>query len=662
MRSIIVNFVWTALNFCFFVCLLFCFAGKAQAASRIVQVESQETASGETINIQLSRASHYSHFVLHKPERIVVDIDDCVIPEVRLERQTNGALINMIRAGQNTKQKVRVVLVIKEDSNYSYSIARSGSPAFGIEIAVSGSPRTVIPENQENLSIKKLETNAPEQQVVLSQSTPPPEETPKSATVYDQSETVQVGEMLDNDLPNAEDRDSAGQDTMPQGALLDTGMPDDIFADTEPDEEPSNFSVGGKIQIRPILTIRDRDGVENRTSFRNKATVEGTYKDVILLSVRSDYIYFGQEDRTDDYDAEIYEAKWMVHGDHADLSIGKQIIRWGKTDQMSPVDTLNPEDLREFVIPDYEERKMPVWMADLTLRTDNFSVEGVFIPFFEKANMDYYKTNWSMFGHIKKEISNASVPDYLKSYFNNMAIHETQPSNEKEWGARIAATIASVDLGLTYHRTNEDLPYISSFPIKNLKLTDGFSVDSLSVALSSVSPADFTNEDIEIEYKRTNIFGFEFETTLSGLGVRGEAAWREKESFLTDSLTSKRLPSLFYIVGADYTTAGNTYLNLQFGHKHISDYNSSVLFFEQDTYSIMGKLSVDIVSDWLKACFEFTRNLNNNGAYYNPYLKYTYITNLECRVGAGFFSGDSNTWLGRFGVYDFIYLDISYRF
>ena len=32
----------------------------------------------------------------------------------------------------------------------------------------------------------------------------------------------------------------------------------------------------------------------------------------------------------------------------------------------------------------------------------------------------------------------------------------------------------------------------------------------------------FTNENIEVEYQRTDVLGMEFETTLSGLGIRDE--------------------------------------------------------------------------------------------------------------------------------------------
>ncbi|MCA1787835.1 MAG: hypothetical protein LC657_17820, partial [Desulfobacteraceae bacterium] len=81
------------------------------------------------------------------------------------------------------------------------------------------------------------------------------------------------------------------------------------------------------------------------------------------VSVLSDYLYFGDDNQTDDYDLELHEAAFLYANNRLDLSVGKQIIRWGKADQFSPVDTLNPQDFREFMIPEYEETKQPVWMA-----------------------------------------------------------------------------------------------------------------------------------------------------------------------------------------------------------------------------------------------------------------------------------------------------------
>ncbi|WP_300458543.1 DUF1302 family protein [Desulfobacula sp.] len=440
---------------------------------------------------------------------------------------------------------------------------------------------------------------------------------------------------------------------------FDDTIPDDLFSPAEPAPEASDLDLSGALHMRTTFQTQQDTAVENNISLRNRLILESKYKNMLTVSAISDYIFFGSEDKTDDYDLDLWEAKWQYTDHHFGVSIGRQIIRWGKTDQISPVDTLNPQDMREFILPEYEDQKIPVWMADLSFFFDKFTLEGVFIPIFEESKIDYFQTNWSVFGHIKKEIDRTALPQALKTYFNDLQVHEKDPETDAEFGLRLTTTIGAADLGLTFHRTNEDTPYFKSFPVKNIRVDGSFSPENLASVLGGAIP---TNESIEVEYKRTTIAGFEFETTLGDFGIRGEAAWQENESFLTSSLTSIRTPTVIYIIGSDYTTRGDVYLNLQFVHKHIADYTPEILYFDRNTYTFLGEISRNIISDWLEASLEFSKTMNTNEWYLSPQFKYTYITNLECRIGAGLFAGDTDTWLGRFKDNDLLFFNISYQF
>jgi hypothetical protein len=165
-----------------------------------------------------------------------------------------------------------------------------------------------------------------------------------------------------------------------------------------------------------------------------------------------------------------------------------------------------------------------------------------------------------------------------------------------------------------------------------------------------------------VTYQRTDILGLEFETTLSGFGVRGEAAWYDKESFLTSSLTSAANHTFSYIIGADYTTRSNIYLNLQFLHRHIFDYTPDILYFEKDTYSILGEISRDLFSQWIEGRLNYSIFLNDNSWYLSPSIKHTWIPNLDIIVGANLFYGDDDTWLGRFNDDSQFFVDVSYNY
>lgn len=593
----------------------------ALPSNRVKNLTFDKQAAIETVIIFLENPPQINFFVLHDPERIVVDIKDTYVPQVNIIKETIGETIKKIRVGQNRKDASRIVLDINKDAPYYFT---------AMQTTVSERPAVkimVYQKEEKPLDTKKTNIKFSENSL----------ETPD----------IRVPEIENNETPKR------------SLALFNTGISDDIFNETDKHKKKSDFSISGMFHVRTTLQAKEDDAVENNTSLRKRILVETKYKNLVTVSTLSDYLYFGSENETDDYNLDLYEAKWQYNEKKYGFSIGKQIIRWGKTDQISPVDTLNPQDMREFIIPDYEERKIPIWMADSNLFFDKFTLEGVFIPKFKKSRLDYFNTHWSIFGHMKNEIQNAPLPSSLKTYFDNMNVHEKDPNTEAEFALRLSTTIRDIDLGLTFHHTTEDTPSIKSFPVKNIRVNGDFSRKKLTSALNT---AVLTNEDIEVEYQRTRIAGFEFETIVADFGVRGEAAWQNNESFLTSSLTSTRRPTFIYIIGADHTTSGDTYLNLQFVHRHIVNYSPEILFFDQNTYTLQGEISRNIISDWLKASLNYSNNLNNNEWYLSPQLKYTYITNLECIFGAHIFSGDNDTWLGSFNDNDLFFLNFLYQF
>jgi hypothetical protein len=63
------------------------------------------------------------------------------------------------------------------------------------------------------------------------------------------------------------------------------------------------------------------------------------------------------------------------------LTLGRQIVVWGKADGFRLLDIVNPLDLREFVLGDDVRRRMPLWMANLQFfPNDNQQVQLLLIP------------------------------------------------------------------------------------------------------------------------------------------------------------------------------------------------------------------------------------------------------------------------------------------
>ncbi len=79
-----------------------------------------------------------------------------------------------------------------------------------------------------------------------------------------------------------------------------------------------------------------------------------------------------------------------------DLVVGKQQIAWGKMDGRF-IDVINAIDNRESVqleASDYEVRRIPIWMANLTYYTGPVSINLLWIPDFEADFNPIYGSPW----------------------------------------------------------------------------------------------------------------------------------------------------------------------------------------------------------------------------------------------------------------------------
>ncbi len=602
----------------------FCLPG-----NKVASIAFDKNSTAETVAVFLTKPFDPEPFVLHSPERIVIDIADAFIPGVRIDKNTDADIVTSVTVAQNRKDTVRVVLHIAQNLLYHYSITQTADQNKpGFKIAVFHPPQGKNIKNNANQVLEKTRTNDPSDDLDDKKTAPA---APQKKS-YDPDESLFLFE------------DTSGAD---------------IFEKTGSGKKGGGLTLSGIVQIRASMDTKKNDHIENKTHLKSRILLESRYKKTARVSVLSDYLYFGNDNETDEYNLDLHEAVFFHNNNFIDFSMGKQIIRWGKADLISPVDTINPTDAREFILPDYAETKQPVWMADLKLLFDTFTLEAIFIPVFEKAELDYFGTDWAVFSHLKKEIAASPVPENIKHYFNRLAVDEQDPDTEAEWGFRFATTIQNWDLGLSWHHTTEDLPYFSSFPVKNIHVDGTLNREDLEKSLKT---AVFTDENIMVEFPRTNILGCEFETTLSGFGIRGEAAWYENQSLLTASLTSSKNTTFTYTLGADYTTKSNIYLNIQFTHQYISGYTPDILYFKRNNYSLSGEISRDIFMDWLEASMLYSISLSDNSWYLSPRITHTYVTNLDLVLGVDIFSGDGDTWLGRFSDNDQLFIDISYRF
>ena len=107
--------------------------------------------------------------------------------------------------------------------------------------------------------------------------------------------------------------------------------------------------------------------------------------------------------------------------------------------------------MREFFIPELEDRKIPNWMARIRLFPGDVTLEGIFIPFFEENEFDFSGTTWALLG---------AQPSDLR-------IDESKPGkgqDNSDLGLRTSTSLAGWDVALSYLHAIEKSPRLRFEP------------------------------------------------------------------------------------------------------------------------------------------------------------------------------------------------------
>jgi hypothetical protein len=412
--------------------------------------------------------------------------------------------------------------------------------------------------------------------------------------------------------------------------------------------------------------LRHDSPYEDTRTFRNKVFLEGK-ADInrnfnILASVMSDYRWLRNEDSRDDFNTELYEGYIEFSHEKWDVRVGNQIVRWGKTDEISPVDNLNPQDLREGLTVKLEDRKLPVFMTRVRYFLPSGAIEGIYKPHFRSAKTDLFGSDWAIFRQLKAQVRHSTaLSQSLKDYLIGIGEKEREYSTgleNSEVGVRFTGTINNLDSGLNYLYTRNPLPFIESFPIKNINVSD----PSAEALLRQLAQAQLLNEDIVVTYQRNQVIGAELETTWGLFGLRGELAYMTDQVFLKNDLTSTSKHILHYVLGIDRTFTNDWYANLQLYQRKIFSYDDRILFDHEFESGLFLRINKNFFYDKLRVNLDSFYNLTDNSFYLNPEVELRYIDNLSISMGLNFLDGKADTFLGYYGRNDQGYLAVRFSF
>lgn len=313
-----------------------------------------------------------------------------------------------------------------------------------------------------------------------------------------------------------------------------------------------------------------------------------------------------------------------------DIRLGRQIIAWGRADQINPTDNLTPRNFTLLVPEDADER-FGTTGAKVVYHVAGLSLTGVVLPTFEP--------------HV--------IP--LQRPPTGSTLHERLPGDPVTQGAfKIEQTGGRVDWSLSYF--------------------DGFDLFP-DLGIDTVRP---TGVDLLLRHHRIRVAGADAAAALGPYTVRGEVAYTFTEHERAGDQVKS--PFLFLVLGADRTLPGGVYVNIQYVLRVVARFQDpfavadpSVRRVAIEQASINDQLdeakhalAVRLSKTWLNETLvtEITSIISPARAEFvlRPKVKYAVTDRLKLTAGADVFRGETPSFFGRLRDTSTAYVEVRWDF
>ena len=215
------------------------------------------------------------------------------------------------------------------------------------------------------------------------------------------------------------------------------------------------------------------------------------------------------EDLSDDSRSKIYLREGYIDliFDTWDVRVGRQFIAWGRADAIKPTDQFKRRDYTDLT----EDREEATLAVKGDYYVGNWTLEGVWAPVFEEDILPYNIENRWVLLPTTRSIPISEQGDMAEfNLLYQIDLGRTPPktSESSQAGLRLSGDYGGWDLGLMYAYSYDRIPTFVEEEIVSLD-------PEKREALVRVTP----------RYKRIQVAGFDWATTLSKLGLRGELAY-----------------------------------------------------------------------------------------------------------------------------------------
>ncbi len=359
---------------------------------------------------------------------------------------------------------------------------------------------------------------------------------------------------------------------------------------------------------------------------RLKLELLSTLGEFTAFKVRSYFIYDGVRKN---HEWEFQEAFIDYYSDLFDVRFGRQVIAWGKADELNPTDILNPQNL--IVLQEEKSiRKIGLMQLNTEWKIDDLILQGIWKLEFNNMMLPPLDSRWAFF--TIPGLNELPEPEY--------------PGNrlqDTEWAFKLSHTISLFDFSISYF--------------------DGW--DNIATAIFIFNPEMQQLELDKLKFFRTKMIGADFAGSIASFGVWGEAAY-----FITEKSDNPvvKNPYLQFVLGADYTFDYSITVNLQY-YQEINETEADEeipsklglgIPLQQALSFRIEKKFGEIESHSIELFGIY--DIKYQGLLLQPKLILSPEDVIEIEVGMALYAGKEESIFGRFETNNLVYLKGTFSF
>ncbi|MDD2943745.1 MAG: hypothetical protein PHC51_12365 [bacterium] len=356
------------------------------------------------------------------------------------------------------------------------------------------------------------------------------------------------------------------------------------------------------------------------------------------LGARLDYdaaysindFYPADVEKNQRYNIELRENYLDVSAGNWDFRFGKQHVVWGEMVGLFFADVVSARDLREFILPEFDQMRVPQWAARAEYFADDFHAELLWIPVASYDNIGKLGAEFYPFQPVP--------PGFNVSY-----AAEVRPERDAEsmnYGLRLSTLKNGWDVSGFYYRSSD----IGQTFYRRLSLPDTFVY--------------------EARHDRINQFGGTISKDFGDVVFKAEGVHTSGRSFTTldfaDANGVVRQNTLDWAAGLDFTLPAETRFNVQLFQRKFLEHDPNLIQDRHENgYSLL--LNSKYFANW-DAQALLIASLNRSDWLLRPKLTWSFWQNWRWVVGADIFNGASIGMFGRYDNKDRLFSEIRHTF